>query len=144
LLGGGTGGSRQTCGGGSGSAEIGGRICALGLLRQPILRACLGDRQRCSPEISDAAGLEAGDAAAVWRSGGCCRPGGPAICGSEGPAVLQVWRSGDLRPGFGDAAVLRVWASAVQRLANGSGGLVMKAAPAVTVGLITGVSDSGA
>jgi len=62
---------------------------------------------------------------------------------SGGPAVLQAWRYGDLLAGFGDAVVLRVWASAVQRLANGSGGLVMKAAPAVTVGLITGVSGSG-
>jgi hypothetical protein len=76
--------------GGSGSAEIGGRIYALGLLRQPILLACLGDRQRCSLEISDAAGLEAGDATAVWRSGGAA---GLEVRRSTGLEVQRCYRS---------------------------------------------------
>ena len=50
--------------------------------------------------------------------------------------MLQVWRSGD-------AMVLQVWALAVQRSVNGKDGRVVKAASAVTVGLIIGVSDSG-
>jgi hypothetical protein len=39
--------------------------------------------------------------------------------------------------------VLQVWALAVQRLANGKDSQVMKVAPAVTIGLIVGVTYSG-
>jgi hypothetical protein len=56
----------------------------------------------------------------------CYRSGGPTIYGPE----------------VGDAAVLRVWALAVQRSANGKDGRVVKAAPTVTVGLIVGVFGS--
>jgi hypothetical protein len=43
----------------------------------------------------------------------------------------------------GDATVLRVWVLVAQRSANGRDSRVVKAAPAVTVGLIVGVSGSG-
>jgi hypothetical protein len=65
----------------------GGSFLRTGLLRQSILRACLGDQQRCSLEINDVARLEAGNATAIWRS-----------------VVSQVWRSGV-------AAGLKVWQS---------------------------------
>jgi hypothetical protein len=43
----------------------GGSFLKTGLLRRFDLRACLGDRRRCSPEIGDATGLEAGYATTV-------------------------------------------------------------------------------
>jgi hypothetical protein len=43
----------------------------------------------------------------------------------------------------GDATVLQVWVLAIQRSANGKDSRVVKVDPAVTVGLIVGVSGSG-
>jgi hypothetical protein len=46
----------------------GGSFLRTDLLQWSDLRACLGDRRCCSPEIGDAASLETGYAVAVWRS----------------------------------------------------------------------------
>ena len=110
------------------------------LLWRSDLHAWLGDRRHCSLETGDAAGLEAGDAAVVWRSAV------PWVWSSSSAAGLEVrlfagWRLAMLR--VCDAAMLRVWALAVQRSTNGSGSLVVKAASTMNVGLIAGVFGSG-